>query len=124
MATPEAKIKAKLDKMLHEERVWFYSPQAGPFGNSGIPDRVAIVNGQFVGIEAKADKTKKPTRLQQHCMKQIENAGGKSFLVYDIETIERVRAYIHACRGESKSVSAKAQQSSASTGDHPNSKDA
>lgn len=84
----------RLDKMLHEEKVWFYSPQAGPFGRSGVPDRVAIVKGQFVGIEAKADQTKKPTKLQQHCMKQIEAAGGKCFVVYDNATIEQVREYI------------------------------
>lgn len=94
MATPESKVKAKLDKMLHEERVWSYSPQAGPFGRSGIPDRVAVVNGHFIGIEAKADKTKKPTRLQQQCMRLIENAGGKCFVVYDEVTINEVREYI------------------------------
>lgn len=84
----------RLDKMLHEEKVWFYSPQAGPFGRSGVPDRVAIVKGRFVGIEAKADYTKKPTKLQQHCMKQIEAAGGICFVVYDMDTIEQVREYI------------------------------
>lgn len=98
MSTPEGRIKAKLDKMLHEERVWFYSPQAGPFGRSGVPDRVAIVQGLFVGIEAKADRTKKPTRLQVHCMEQIEKAGGQCFLVYDDETIEEVREFIRGYR--------------------------
>ena len=50
MATPEGRIKAALDRMLKAERVWFYPPQAGPFGSAGIPDRVAIVAGIFVGI--------------------------------------------------------------------------
>jgi len=98
MATPEGAVKRKLDKMLVECKVWFYSPQAGPFGRAGIPDRVVIVDGLFVGIECKADKTKKPTRLQQNCMQQIEAAGGKCFLVYDDETIEEVRGFIHAYR--------------------------
>ena len=48
--TPEGKIKRKLDKKLKELGVWFYSPQSGPFGKAGIPDRVAIVEGKFVGI--------------------------------------------------------------------------
>jgi hypothetical protein len=98
MTTPEGRVKAKLDKMLHEEKVWFYSPQAGPFGRSGVPDRVAIVEGRFVGIEAKADRTKKPTRLQVQCMAQIEQAKGKCFVVYDEETIAEVRAYIREAR--------------------------
>lgn len=92
--TPEGRIKRKLDKMLKAEGVWYYSPQAGPFGVAGIPDRVAIVRGQFVGIECKADKTKKPTALQTKCMADIEAAGGKCFLAYDDETIAAVQQYI------------------------------
>lgn len=98
MATPEGRIKAALDRMLKAERVWFCPPQAGPFGSAGIPDRVAIVAGIFVGIECKADRTKKPTALQMKCMADIEAAGGKCFVVYDKETIEHVREWIHACR--------------------------
>ena len=97
--TPEGKIKRKLDKMLKSENIWFYSPQAGPFGRAGIPDRVAIAgDGKFIGIECKADRTKKPTALQLSCMKQIEAAGGKCFVVYDDETIEKVREYINGNR--------------------------
>jgi hypothetical protein len=92
--TPEGRVKARLDKMLKAEGVWYYSPQAGPFGVAGIPDRVAIVAGQFVGIECKADKTKKPTALQTKCMGDIERAGGKCFVAYDDETIAAVQHYI------------------------------
>ena len=97
-STPEGKIKRKLDKMLKSENIWYYSPQAGPFGRAGIPDRVAIVDGRFVGIECKADRTKKPTALQLSCMKQIEDAGGKSIVAFDDETIAEVRTYINASR--------------------------
>ena len=96
--TPEGRIKNKLDKMLKSERVWFYSPQAGPFGRAGVPDRVAILGGRFIGIECKADRTKKPTALQLKCMKEIEMAGGKCFVVYDDETIDKVREFINASR--------------------------
>lgn len=98
--TPEGKIKAKVDRLLHQYKIWFYSPQAGPYGRAGIPDRVAIIRGQFVGIEVKADRTKKPTALQRKCMAQIETAGGKCFVVYDFETLETLKDYIDA--GSSK----------------------
>jgi Holliday junction resolvase len=104
--TPEGRIKRKLDQMLKDEGIWFYSPQAGPFGVSGIPDRVAIVRGQFVGIECKADRTKKPTALQQKCMRDIERAGGKCFVAYDDETINVVRDYIRACDPQSQGAGA------------------
>ena len=92
--TPEGKIKRELDKVLKQEGVWFFNPQAGPFGRAGIPDKIACIGGKFVGIECKADKTKKPTPLQIKAMKEIEMAGGKCFLVYDDTTIEEVRDYI------------------------------
>ena len=96
--TPEGKIKNKLDKMIKYEKVWYYSPQAGPFGRAGVPDRVAILGGQFIGIECKADRTKKPTALQLKCMQEIEDAGGKCFVVCDDESIEQVREYINGNR--------------------------
>jgi hypothetical protein len=93
-STPEGKIKAALDKVLKTHGVWYFSPQAGPFGRAGIPDRIAIVRGTFVGIECKADKTKKPTALQMQCLRQIEESGGKTFVVFDKDTIAQVERYI------------------------------
>lgn len=122
--TPEGRIKAKLDRMLKAEGVWFYSPQAGPFGVAGIPDRVAIITGQFVGIECKADKTKKPTALQLKCMRDIEAAGGKCFVVYDDETIEIVRNYIRACNSKGQGAGAEAEASGAGAGNGPVCQDA
>ena len=107
--TPEGKVKAKLDAMLKKEGVWYYSPQAGPHGVAGIPDRVAIVEGQFVGIECKADKSKKPTALQERCGQQIIAAGGAWFLACDSDTIEAIRGYIHDRRRESQGASLKAK---------------
>lgn len=101
MATPEGKVKANLDKMLKAEGVWYYSPQAGPYGVAGIPDRVAIVCGLFLGIECKANVKCKMTALQERCKEQIENAGGKFFLVYDKATIEEVRQWIIDVRSSS-----------------------
>jgi len=115
--TPEGKIKSRLDKVLKEEGVWYYSPQAGPFGVAGIPDRVAIVSGQFVGIECKADKTKKPTALQMKCMRDIEQAGGKCFVAYDDETIETVREYIRARNSKGQGVGTKAEEPGKGDGD-------
>lgn len=103
--TPEGKIKAKVDKLLHQHKVWFYSPQAGPYGRAGIPDRVAIVRGQFVGIEVKADRTKKPTQLQRKCMAQIEAAGGKCFVVCDIETLKLLEDYLNVGASQSEGAS-------------------
>lgn len=94
--TPEGKIKVKLDKMLksYGKDVWYFNPQSGIFGKSGIPDKILCVNGKFIGVECKADRTKKPTALQLQCMEKIEQAGGVCFVVYDNETIHHVKLYI------------------------------
>jgi len=92
--TPEGKVKKKIDAMLKELGVWYFKPQAGAFGKSGVPDYIICVSGHFVGIEAKADATKKPTALQDQCMKKIAVAGGVSFVVYDDECVEYVRWFL------------------------------
>ena len=122
--TPEGKIKSRLDKMLKAEGVWYYSPQAGPFGVAGIPDRVAIVSGQFVGIECKADKTKKPTAVQMKCMRDIEQAGGKCFVAYDDETIETVREYIRARNSKGQGAGVEAEEPGKGAGNGPICQDA
>lgn len=93
-STPEGRVKTKVDRAMHGLGVWFFSPQAGPYGRAGIPDRIVCANGHFIGIEVKADKTKKPTRLQMQCMQKIEAAGGKCFVVYDDSTLAEAVEYI------------------------------
>ena len=79
--TPEAKMKKKVDKVLKEAGVWYFAPQSGIYGKSGIPDRIACVNGRMVGIEVKADPSKKPTALQQKTMRDMMNAGAFCYVV-------------------------------------------
>lgn len=94
--TPEGKIKTKLDKVLkaHAPNVWFFPPQSGPYGVAGIPDRVGSAYGKFFGVEAKADKTKKPTPLQLKCLGDIVKSGGMTFIVYDDESIAKVAEWL------------------------------
>jgi len=91
MAGPEAKIKRHITSVLKYHGIWYFFPASNGFGRAGIPDIIAIVDGQFVGIEARADKSKKPTALQKLCGEQIRSAGGEWFLVRcqeDIETLD------------------------------------
>jgi hypothetical protein len=92
--TPEGKIKKKLVEMLKNEKVWYFFPAANGMGKAGIPDVICIVEGQFVGIECKADETKKPTTLQLMCAKDIRAAGGYWFLVFDDYSIADVEKWI------------------------------
>lgn len=98
MATPEGKIKRWLKKMLEEEGVFYYSPQAGPYGTAGVHDIIGILCGLFFSVECKANESCKMTALQELFWNKIEAAGGKCFLVYDKNTIEEVRQWIVSTR--------------------------
>lgn len=92
--TPEGRVKNRLKVMLKKHSVWFYMPQAGAFGRAGIPDFILIVEGRFVGVECKADRRKKPTPLQVTAMQQIDDAGGKCFVVSDYDTQDELERWI------------------------------
>ena len=103
MTTPEGKIKKKIDAMLKSKsNLWYFKPQAGQYGRSGVPDYIICHLGIFITIEAKADKTKKPTALQAQCMEKIEAAGGKAYVVYDEVTLGDVEKFIEAKADKTK----------------------
>jgi Holliday junction resolvase len=85
--TPEGKVKKKVVAILKEHGIWYFFPANNGFGKAGIPDLIAIVRGQFLGIEVKADKTKHPTALQVKCGDEIKRAGGWWVLVRDEESL-------------------------------------
>lgn len=92
--TPEGKVKKQVTDVLKKYHLWYFFPGNNGFGKSGIPDLITIVSGGFVGIEVKADKTKKPTELQKICGKEIQAAGGRWFLVYDEDSCAELERFI------------------------------
>jgi len=92
--TPEGKVKDKVTAMLKKHGVFYFLPGNNGFGTSGIPDYVCCVDGRFIGIECKADKSKSATPLQMKAAAAITAAGGRWFLAYDDETIAGVESAI------------------------------
>lgn len=78
--TPEAKVKAKVKKILDERGVYYFLPATGGYGRAGVPDIIACVDGQFVAIETKAGKGEL-TALQKRELKRIEENGGHAFVI-------------------------------------------
>jgi len=87
--TPEAKVKAKVKKLLLEYNAYFFMPATHGYGSSGVPDIVACFNGRFIGIECKAGSNK-PTGLQLMNLNSIERTGGLSFVIneYNLGELE------------------------------------
>lgn len=94
--TPEGKIKRMVTEVLKRYDCWYFFPAANGMGRAGIPDIITIVNGRFIGIEVKADKTKKPTELQRRCGIDIKGAGGEWFLVFDKESCAELEQHIRS----------------------------
>lgn len=92
--TPEGKIKRLVDAELKRLGVWYFCPQAGPYGVRGIPDRIAIVKGLFVGIEVKADASKRLTPLQEKCRQDIVAAGGAYLRVHSKEGVTQLESLL------------------------------
>ncbi len=82
--TPEAKMKKKVDAVLKEAGVWFFAPQSGIYGRSGIPDRIGILpGGRILAVEVKASKRYGLTALQEKTLTDIRRAGGSTWVVDD-----------------------------------------
>lgn len=78
----EKNFENKVKKYLTDNYAWFVKYWAGAkYTKSGIPDILACVKGNFVGIELKAQNGK-PDLLQLIMLSKIRNAGGYGILLY------------------------------------------
>lgn len=81
-ATPEAKVKAKIRKLLEKHGVYYAMPIGTGYGNAGVPDFLCCVppSGTFLAIEAKAGKGQ-TTALQEKHLAAIRQANGQALVV-------------------------------------------
>ena len=82
-ATPEKLVKNKIKVILQDGGVYYAMPIGSGYGNAGVPDFLACVNGRFLAVEAKAGKGK-TTALQDAHLEKIRAAGGVSMVVNEL----------------------------------------
>lgn len=83
--TPEGIVKNRLVMVLRalQPVPYYFFPQTGGYGRSGVPDVVGCWQGRFFAIECKAEgKGKNTTALQDRELFLIRQGGGIAF-VYD-----------------------------------------
>jgi hypothetical protein len=98
MATPEAKVKTAVKKLLADYGVYYFMPAANGFGRAGIPDIICCVNGYFLAIECKAGKGK-TTALQERELRLIRDTGGIALVVGDeLKDLVTLTTYINALK--------------------------
>jgi hypothetical protein len=87
-ATPEAKVKASIKKILQRYGVYYAMPIGSGYGNSGTPDFLCCVpGGIFLAIEAKAGKGR-TTALQDKHLEAIKLCGGYAMVVNETGLLE------------------------------------
>jgi hypothetical protein len=78
----EKNFENKVKDFLKEQGCWFIKYWGGgQFTKEGIPDILCCCDGHFLGIEIKAPKGR-PSPLQIHNLKKIDEAGGFGILLY------------------------------------------
>lgn len=82
-ATPEKLVKNKIKVILQDGGAYYAMPIGSGYGNAGVPDFLACVNGRFLAVEAKAGKGK-TTALQDAHLEKIKAAGGVSMVVNEL----------------------------------------
>lgn len=82
------KIIKHIKELLPSAFVW--KAAAGPYSRQGIPDVCAIVNGRFYGFEVKRPFIGVLSKIQERTIKQIQEAGGKAYVVTYTAEVTRI----------------------------------
>ena len=90
--TPEAKVKARVRKLLDELRIYYFFPATHGYGRSGVPDIIGCFMGLFVAIECKAGKGQL-TGLQELELTKIKAAGGFTFVARE-DNVEELKGLL------------------------------
>lgn len=95
MTTPEAKVKAKVNKVLARYKdLYRYMPVPSGYGAPSL-DYVCCYRGQFFAIETKAPG-KKPTAVQMHTIAAMERAGARVFVIDHVDATGPLEEYLEA----------------------------
>lgn len=86
--TPEGAVKEKVKKVLKLFGAYWHCPVQSAYGVPSL-DFIGCINGQYFGIETKA-ANKQPTPRQAATMEQIVAAGGKVFLINEVEGLDEL----------------------------------
>lgn len=78
----ENQFQTKVIKYLRGKGHYVLNVAGSSQQRKGTPDLIVCINGTFWGIELKC-KGNKPSPLQLHALKEIDNAGGIAIVLYE-----------------------------------------
>lgn len=99
----EKNFEIRVKNYLKEQGCYFLKYWGGAaYTKSGVPDLLVCCNGQFMGVEVKAQKGK-PSELQIYNLRQIDEAGGLAILLYP-DDFEHFKALVETAKEFDASV--------------------
>jgi hypothetical protein len=90
--TPEGKTKAKIKVLLKKYGCYQHWPVLNGMGAPTL-DCIGVVRGFFFAVEAKA-ANKQPTPRQEITIRDMQLAGGKAFVVNEVEGMEALELWL------------------------------
>lgn len=78
----EEGVKAEVKRTIELYNGFYTMPVMKGYGDSGVPDILACIEGRFFGIECKYTKDLKPTKAQQLKLNNIWKAGGIPMVIH------------------------------------------
>lgn len=96
MSTPEGKVKTRVKSILKAHKVYYHMPVQNGMGAPSL-DFICCHKGHHFEIETKAGN-KKPTPRQAETMRQVEEAGGKTFLVNEVSGEAELKNWLDLIR--------------------------
>lgn len=91
MGQPEARVATSIRVFLESNGAFIFKVHGGPTMMNGLPDLIACIRGQFVGIEVKMPGNK-PTRIQLARLAAIERAGGVALVAHGVDDVRHLVA--------------------------------
>ena len=85
----EADLQRAIQRYLKSEGHFVFKVHGGPMMMPGLPDLIACVDGQFVGLEVKQPGGK-PTLIQEAVLEKIRASHGVASVVCSVEDVEDV----------------------------------
>jgi hypothetical protein len=92
MATPEGKVKSKVKDVLKKYGAYWHCPVQNGMGSPSL-DFICCIKGKYFGIETKAGN-KQPTPRQESTIHAIQSAGGRAFVVNEVEGMDLLETWL------------------------------
>lgn len=96
--TPEGKVKDKVKKLLKKYGCYQHWPVLNGMGAPTL-DCVGCINGMFFAIETKAGN-KQPTARQLLTIRDMQVAGGATFVVNEVTGMDELETWVKETKGE------------------------